>query len=114
MISLIAEGNIIVLKNPELNDAEEAFWLHSVRYDYAGKPHSVSHKYRFTKDYTFKRVSSRNYNALKEFIADYAYCPITLIDWFGVAYDITILQNTLIGTSNSRCDEFDFTLKVGL
>ena len=111
MISFIADGEVVVVRNPELNNVEEFFWNNDIGFDYDGNPHSTSPGLLETRTLEFKGVDSRNYRALVELIKLYAFEEINFIDWNGTQKIIRIAQKDLISSCGNN-DDYSFSLKL--
>lgn len=111
MISFIADGEVVVVRNPELNNVEEFFWNNDIGFDYDGNPHSTSPGLLETRSLEFKRVNSKNYRALVELIKLYAFDEINFIDWNGTQKIVRIMQKDLLAKCETN-DDYSFSIKL--
>ena len=114
-MSVVFQKNslLVVLRNPEFQDADEYFSTVKYQKDYNYDIHAFNNddERRILK-MNFKEIPKRFVDEMRIFVYTYNHVDVQFIDWMNVGHNVRIRNNNLVAKADAIGEFYSFSLDL--
>ena len=113
MVTFQKDALVVVIRNPEFDDADEYFATVKYTKDYNNDLHAFRHlDDRRILKLVFKEISYASYQLMRTFVQTYNHEPVQFIDWLNVGNMVEIRTTDLEGKADAIGEFYSFSLEL--
>jgi len=113
MVTFQKNELVVILNNPEFNDADDYFATVKYKEDYNFDLHAFNQKDdRNILKLNFKEVPHRYVEVLRQMVYTYNHTTVQFIDWQNAGHSAVIRNNQLDAKADAKGEYYSFSLEV--
>jgi len=113
MVTFQKNELVVVMRNPDFQDADEYFATVKYKKDYNNDIHAFRHlDDRHYMILEFKEISYRIYQQMREFVQTYNHESVLFIDWLNAGHSCAIRDNNLEGKADALGEFYSFKIEL--